>query len=203
MASVIPYLNNTIELSLHATQEGTNRVNVFHYGYNPGNVPTVAQLLEIASNWWTQCGLPYKNMANQSTNFDYVHVRDIHAAGRNEADFFIGQPAPGLGTGTADPANAALVISWRSGRAGRAYRGRTYLHSIGENQSVGSNVTSAYLLAAVVVANAVRTFVNSGGSLGVNFIVASLTKQLQSVVTAHIVDIAIDSMRRRLINRGR
>jgi len=197
-------LAQTIEVALYGTQEGSQRINVWHYKNTSGiTAPSVAQLLEIGTNFWSFINVLYTGLANINTNFEAVVVRDLQAVGANVATYTIPQPHPGTQSGTADPANASLVISWRTGRAGRAYRGRTYLFGLSEASTVGSMVNSTYLTNAASLGSLIRNFTNSGGAISLQFGVASFTKEVIQSVIAHIVDVNIDSMRRRLITRGR
>lgn len=197
-------LASCIEVALYGTQEGSQRINVWHYkNVSAIGAPSVAQLIEIGQDFWSAINATYTSLANVNTNFDSVTVRDLQAVGANVGVYTIPQPHPGTASGTADPGNASLVLSWRTGRAGRAFRGRTYLYGLSETSTVGSTVNSGYALAANTLAATIRNFTNTPGAVTLQFAIASFTKEVLQPVIAHIIDIYIDSMRRRLINRGR
>lgn len=204
MATPIPrFLASTVEVVLHMTQEGSQRANVFHYKYVATSPPTVGNLVELASNWWTAVNTAYTAMANASLNFDYVTARDIDHAGANEGVYNIVQPHPGTTAGVQAPANATSVISFRTGVAARYGRGRNYICGLSDGSATGSQVVSGYLTQLVALANIIRAFTNSGGALATTFGIASFKHNLFIPVISAIVDIYLDSQRRRLINRGR
>ena len=196
------YINNVIEIVLHATQEGSQRANVFHYQKLLAGPPSSAQLLELATNWWNAIQAAYTQIANSNLNFDYVTARDISAPGLNEATYVIPQPHIGTAAGVALPANAAAVISWKTGQAGRSNRGRTYLFGLSDGHASGSTLTSTYLGLAALVALNIRSFNNAAGAVQVVFAIASFTHGYYVIVTSATIDAFVDSQRRRLIGRG-
>jgi len=195
-----------IEISIHGTQEGTLRVNGFSYKWDnfATAAPTVAQLTAMATNFYTAIQAAWKNMMASTYNLDYIEARWLDPGGPLIAGQFVPtQPFPGTASGLAVPASNSCVISWRTGQLGRKFRGRTYLPALTTTQFVNSTVTAAYITAASAVATIVRDFINGGGSVGVHAVVASFVGQFLTNVTNFTIDSAIDSQRRRLINRGR
>jgi len=194
-----------ILISIFSTQEGSERVNSFSYAWSGTAIaPTLGQLNTMAQNFWTAVGALYTTMLCGNVNVDHVEARWLDPAGPPlVGNYTIPQPHPGTSPGNATPANAAAVISWRTGLAGRAFRGRTYLPGIGESSQVNSTVNSSYITAATALANGIAAFTNGGGIVGVNMVVASFVKQLLNLVLSAVIDNAIDSQRKRLIGRGR
>jgi hypothetical protein len=195
-----------IEISVHGTQEGSQRVNGFAYKWlgPAGPPPSVPQLTAMASAWYTACGAAYRAMCVGSYNFDYVEARWLDPAGPLIAGAFAPtQPAPGTQSGGATPANAAGVISWRTGALGRRYRGRTYLPAVSEAQTSGSTLLGAWITNATALALAIKGFTNGGGVSGVINVVASFVGQVLLDTLYVVIDTAVDSQRKRLIGRGR
>lgn len=196
------FIPGVAEITVRATQEASQRVNVHHYQFSAVTALSVAQCLEMATNFWTAVGPSYVAATSVSVNFDSVTVRDIGAPGLNEATYNIPQPAPGARVGTATPANAASVISWRTGIAGRFGRGRTYMFGIADADAVGSQIQSAQATRLLAIATALQSFLNAGGAVGVLHALASFSHSRSITIISFIIDLLIDSQRRRLINRG-
>lgn len=113
----------------------------------------------------------------------------------------------GTASGAAVPNNAALVVSHRTAKRGRSYRGRSYFTGIPVSaQNTPVAVTSTY---ASDLADAFITLVDAIGAVGFPQIVASkqhngavTSPAATNLVTATIVDTNFDSQRRRLFGRG-
>jgi hypothetical protein len=158
----------------------------------------------MAQAWYTACGAAYKAMLVANVNVDYIQATWLDPTGPLiGAQYIPPQPNPGTASGNATPANAAAVISWRTGALGRRYRGRTYLPGISESQQATSTVNAAYITNATALANLIMGFTNGGGVVGVRSVVASFVGQVLLDTLFFIIDTAIDSQRKRLIGRGR
>lgn len=205
MAGPLRRIPKWILFTIFSTQEGSQRVNTFSYAWTGSTTaPTVTQLNAMAQNFWTAVGTLYTTMLCGNVNVQNVETRWLDPLGPPiVGGYTVPQPHPGTSPGNATPANAAVVLSWRTGLAGRAYRGRTYLPGIGESSQVNSTVNSSYITAATALANALVAFNNGGGIVGVQMVVASFVKQLLNQILFVVIDNAIDSQRKRLIGRGR
>jgi len=194
-----------IQITVRGTQESSQRANSFSYRWNgSSSAPSLLQLTQMAQAWYTACGTLYKAMCTATYNLDYVEARWLDPAGPLIAGVFVPTPPnPGTQSGLSTPANAAAVMSWRTGALGRRFRGRNYLPAISESQQVGSTVTAGYITNATALANAIFAFNNGGGSVAVQQVVASFVGQVLTPVLTVVIDSAIDSMRKRLIGRGR
>jgi len=118
-------------------------------------------------------------------------------------------PVPGeASSGVALPNNVAICISKRTGLTGRSTRGRNYfLVQSTENLSGGQSVSATFAAAVDTLLEAISTAVNAIDWVEV---VASfvqnktpLATALTYVITSRaVVDLTVDSMRRRLPGRG-
>lgn len=195
-----------IQISTHCTQEGSQRVNDFSYKYlgSGASTPTLSDLNIMAQGWWAFCGVNYRALCSPTLNVDYVTARWLDPAGPPlVGQYLVPQPAPGTGGATALPSNAAAVISFRTGLAGRAYRGRAYIPGLTTASATGSTLSNTYLAALQSLANNVIFFTNASGSTPVQAVVASFVNQVLTPMITFVIDSAVDSMRRRLIGRGR
>jgi hypothetical protein len=103
------------------------------------NPITPADLGDIASSLvtlWAQNVMP--RLSNQ-TRFVGVSVRDLSVQNGLVFDY-TGQPLPVSGgiPGPPAPSSVAVVVSLRTDRAGRSYRGRLYLAGLSETQTDGN-----------------------------------------------------------------
>jgi hypothetical protein len=96
-----------------------------------------------------------------------VGVRDVASKGMAE---FLGSGAavPGTATGDALPSRTALCITHRTARAGRSFRGRSFLPGFGEADNDSAGHASATATAAgAAFFNTIRTTLPSTLVLGV------------------------------------
>lgn len=198
-----PHISRWVQFTVHMTAEGSQRAITANYQHN-GTTPnlTATQCLQMATAFWNAINSPLTSVLSVNTNVDYVECRDMGSIGAAVAQYLVPQPHAGGVGGDCTPANAAFVISWRSGLAGRSHRGRQYLPSISESLTIGSTVNTAYLIAATALAVAQLGFINPSG-IGLFQIIASRKNGTLTAVTSFIADINIDSQRKRLIGRGR
>lgn len=105
------------------------------------------------------------------------------------------------------PSGTSLAISWRTGRSGRSYRGRTFHVGLTEGFVEGNEITTTHRDALYLAYTALLTDLATEGT---PMVVASRfsnnaprTTGIATVVTSLVIDTAIDSQRRRLAGRGR
>lgn len=132
---------------------------------------------------------------------------DVSVEGGNQITFtpiggIVGQlSSPPLPTGT------TVTASWRTGRSGRSYRGRTYHVGLTETQVDGNSLTTA---ANTAIQQAYSQLIIDATSNNTPLAVCSRVNGgvqrpsgvLTKVITC-LVDQYIDSQRRRLTGRGR
>lgn len=196
-----PITPNTIKLVLTMTQEASTRVAVFHYRTLAPHVWTQTELQAIATNWWAAMNTSLRNATNNTLTFNTVFAIDLGTAIPQSATYTIPAPNVGLQTGEASPANAAAVISWRTPYSGRSYRGRTYMAGLSEIATNGSLITSSQLANLVNVATAFLLFNNGTGQVAYPAVKSTVLNN-STIILAYVVDIFIDSQRRRLLGRG-
>lgn len=107
----------------------------------------------------------------------------------------------------AEPGNVAAGVTFRTNLRGRSFRGRNYVAGIPSNQRVGNQVTAS-LSTDLVTAYQLLTDAY-GGVLGTWVVLSRFangapraTGVTTPVTTALMVDLNIDSQRRRLTGRG-
>jgi len=136
-----------------------------------------------------------------------VFARDLTTASGIEASDTTGAGTLGGFDGTSSPGNVAMAVSFRTGHAGRSYRGRNYISGIPVADVEGNGI-SPYWAAAIVAA--FEGFITEAVSSGFAWVVVSTIAEgvlrelgvASPVIAAAVTDLAIDSMRRRLSGRG-
>lgn len=155
----------------------------------------------IESGWDSTLRSVMSNLATLAR----VIITDVSTEGGPQSIY------PFVQTGTVSsaalPNNAALVVSHRTAKRGRSYRGRSYFTGIPLSaQNSATDVSSTY---ATNLATAFSTLMDAIGASGYPHVVAS--KQHNGVVSnpatvapvqAYVVDTHFDSQRRRLFGRG-
>lgn len=152
--------------------------------------------------WWTSF---LKGALNQGTTLREILATDMTAQGAPQYRQVVNQA--GTNVGGVVPLNSAIVVSHRTAKRGRSYRGRTYISGwpVTQLQTANTLVGST----ATAFANGFASLRTTLDGHGFDQIIA--TKQHNGAVVspaevneviASIVDTALDSQRRRLTGRG-
>lgn len=192
-----------VKVSIEAVQNSIPVVNVFHV--KTPSAPTITMLQEIADVFETWVQTTYRNRMHESWRCDRVVVTDVSVA--NGAQVINPLTTDQFGTNAGDPAaaNAAVVVSWRTGLTGRSYRGRTYIGALPNSvlvtpQNVSVTYATNTLAAFTDLLDALET---AGYVLCVLSKFANKAARLFGVlteITGLIVDTKVDSQRRRTAN---
>jgi hypothetical protein len=192
---------STIEIVLQQTMHGEPLVNVLHCEHpNSGDGIVLANMADEVIDWW---GTELAPNLSEDITLTLVTCRDLDTEGGQ-----ISQRAPatltrGGFTGPATSSNVALVCTHRTSRAGRSYRGRTYVAGLAEEHVTGNaydltrsgNIQDAF--------NDLRSRLDiMSGTFGVvsRWIDGQLRSEAEitAVVNSVVRDTRVDSQRRRL-----
>jgi len=197
---VIPKL---IQTTLRWTSEGSQKNNVLSWEYDGSSSggPSVSDLVALATSLYGALSSTLHPIMGSGVNIDSVDAKWMGSLPHKLGTFVPAQPNPGTAAGELDPANAALVISWKTGFVGRSYRGRTYHGGFTENQSQGSTALSSLVTGVGALASALLIYAGTG-AVPMHLVVASRHLLTLTDVTTPIVNAFIDSQRTRLIGRG-
>ncbi len=192
-----------VEVVFHAVQNGVPIVNV----YNVECTGTIddAKLESIADtfhDWWNTQMKP-----NQHTSYilNDITATDISVEGGHQ--FVLALTSGNAGTSSSEPMSgqAAAVVSWRTARIGRSYRGRTYFgggtvgwtvdaQHLDPVFTAGLGGIATNLLDALVLIDC-HLVVLSRFLHKVARVAAVLTR-----ITSFIIDTVVDTQRRRTAN---
>jgi hypothetical protein len=181
-------------------------INTFHVDAEVGEWD-ITQMIVLAENfrdWWNT---HYRQAVSDKVSLVQVQVRKYDPAVPLAYDLPVSPPLPGGRPGTVSPGNVTSTVSWRTGLAGRRFRGRIYNPGISEADTseadeLGSVVINLLAQAALqLITGALTT-----GELGVfhapKDTPSAFDNTITEVVSAVVEDI-LDSQRRRLPGRGR
>lgn len=147
--------------------------------------------------WWNTY---YRQGCPGAVALTQVQIRLYDPANPLAYDLAV-TPNPGNRGGTAEAGNVTQTISWRTGLAGRKYRGRIYVPALAEpdvtsNDLVGSVVSAVFSAAALALYS---------GALANGVVPAVFHRSTATYtpVNSHVVESIVDSQRRRLPGRGR
>lgn len=194
---------NGIEVVIHAVQNGTPIVNVFHV--KAVGVVGDVQLLNAATavQAWTRASLLPSLNATYIVN-DWT-ATDISVEGGHQV-VLNGESTDHGADGIQQAAgNAAVAISWRTARIGRSYRGRTYIGGFSAVQlQDAQHITSGV---ATVLTTAAADLIDRLEAVGLTLCVLSrfLNKVQRAVgvlteIISIVVNTKVDSQRRRTAN---
>lgn len=196
---------NAAQCLINYRQAGQALQSQLYFLTNESEASNVlTSIAQMVADWLTNSWAPVATTAAEVVS---LIVTDVNEEGGDQITF-----TP-IGALTGDivsppmPTGTTITASWRTGQAGRSYRGRTYHVGLTEQQVVANAVDSGSRTALqsayaqlIIDANVNDTplVVASRVSGGVPRVVGVATKVLTVVVDEYI-----DSQRRRLTGRGR
>lgn len=165
----------------------------------PSDLATATSTGEV---WWTN---ELADLLHANTTLRQIRATDLTVQGGVQDTNVVG--TDGALTGGAVPLGTPIVVSLRTAKRGRSYRGRVYVSGLANSQvadetDIGGGVATNFGTAFGVLASALDV-------VGFDVVVAS--RQHNGVttnpaeaneVTAYVVDTHFDSQRRRLAGRG-
>jgi hypothetical protein len=173
-------------------------VNTFHVARVDAGILDAADILNIANifvDWWASS---YKNAVTNQIAGDNVVVTKQDPSDPQQ----ITLPLVGSGTfsGAVYPADVTAAVSWRTGLAGRKYRGRFYDFGVPDSQGTSQDtIQGGYQIILQNIAAYLLTHLVTGGYAGIVYHRADDTS---TAITSIVVDLLLDSMRNRLAGRG-
>jgi len=195
------FIANWLYGVLTMTAQGNVFENTFSLRNGSGGPVDGSDLNALAQNWWTANGTAIRAAASVNLTYQSVRIRDMSSSAGEEGEFVIPSGTTGtIGEDTV-PYNATSVLSWRSSHVGRSGRGRWYFCGIPENQVSGNIVSAGYQVLLAAVAAAITGY-SGTVAVPVDSVVASKTDGVLYTIVGTIIDLFVDSQRRRLQGRG-
>lgn len=204
----LPLVANTAKATIRSLVDGQTMINDLSFRNEVSGSSDPIELGNLAlalQNWYTASIIP---LLSEDVVYGVTRVRDLSTDPGFEAEVS-GSSVGGVASEAA-PNNVCAVPSFRTGVAGRSFRGRNYISGI-PNSDISINVLSGDLVLAII--DAYGQLLPGGSVLPTNWewVVVSyftggalrpvgLTSAITSVI---FTDTVVDSQRRRLPGRGK
>ena len=174
-------------------------VNTFHITRAIGwNVAQMTNAGQAFVDWWNT---NYKLYASSAVSLTSVQVRLYDPSNPLAVDLNLSVPVAGTASGTVDSGQETLSASWRTGLAGRKYRGRFYTVGMTQTQhDTLDKVLSAYVTG---IGTSAATLITNLAAQAVALCVFHRVSNTYTPIVSTIVENLIDAQRRRLPGRGR
>lgn len=201
----VPF-DNVAQFNVRATFQGNKWENVLNFE-NDAEVIDPELLVAGATillNSWVTNMIPH---LSSSYTLREVYAVDLTTSTSETATAALTTPVNGAQGGTAAPGSAALVLTHRSTKRGRSFRGRTYIGGF-NNSIINGNLFDATFAASILTGfEAIKADMaelswrfgicsrKSGGAF-------RTTGVFTTVAASVIRDLDVDSQRRRLNGRG-
>jgi len=196
---------NTIEVDVRGLLFGQKVENTLYLRTTAA--PTAGDVADAAAavNGWFVAH-PLLHLSTDYI-FQSTHAKDLTVEAGAEADDTANAGTTGSEPSASAPGNVSLAVSFRTGLAGRSFRGRNYIPGIPDDfitgNSVGSGTAAAYATdwAALLTALLDSEFTWVVVSRVADGVLREfgITTPIVSVI---VTDVLLDSMRRRLTGRG-
>lgn len=175
--------------------------NIYHVSNGGATDTGIATVLTALKTFYDACAAFFTTSTTITIG---ASVRDVSVTPNR---IVAATPVTSVGSSTAEilPANAALVVTWRTAFAGRSFRGRTYLGPSNETMNNGGVANGATVATMQTAANALIT--NIDAVAGMSFGVYALRRTLppfsetpfaaMTPITSATINGLWDSQRRR------
>lgn len=172
---------------------GDIAVNVMHVKLDLPDIITPVEAAALADIFKVEFFDEFKSSIVSGTVLQEIEVRD--ASGETGLAYTTTYAAPGTGANTPLPYQVAAVVSWRTGVAGKSFRGRSYI--AGWNEA--GNSATGRIDAAVVtdLKDAAENLVAALQAVDTPLVIYSRKLDVATPVTSVQVDNRWDIQRRR------
>lgn len=196
---------NTAQLELVYLWQGQRCQNVLHYvKASPWDITQLTELCEAAVVEW---GAGLDIWASETLSLIEVVATDLSSQTGPVVNYAEGLPIPGSVESESLPNNCSMVITKRTQKRGRSYRGRIYVCGLTEGAVNGNQVNQANVTGLLAGWTAMLSLAITDDEA--NMCVVSryqegqpLSQGIATLVTNLTTDGVIDSQRRRLPGRG-
>lgn len=198
-------VENGIQVLANYRQAGQELQNQFYFDATTAPDPElVHDAAQLVLNW---LGNSWADVACNAASVASVVATDVSVEGGVQTTLIPIGSLTGALSSPPLPTGTTVTCSWRTGLAGRSYRGRTFHVGLTETQVDANALTEPARLALV---DAYGQLILDSVALGARLSVCSRVSggvlrptAILTAVTTGIVEAYIDSQRRRLTGRGR
>jgi len=186
-------------VALETLRDSRTFVNTFHIVRSDGAVLGVADLANINAvfaDWWLNS---YRLGVKSVIVGSRIVATKLDPAAPIQDTLSIAAPGS-YASGTPLPADVSAAVSWRTGLAGRKFRGRFFDFGVpSDAANLNDTMTGSYITNLTAIGTYLLTHLATAGLKAVIFHRSANT---YTAVAGLVVDQLIDSMRMRLAGRG-
>jgi len=195
------YIPNWLYGVLQMQSLGQIIETTFSLRKDTGPTPTGTSLAQLAQDWWNHHSSEVRACYTAGTNFMSVTIRDMSSASGAEGVYTLPAGVNGTRAVASLPLGSAMVASLRSATVGRSGRGRWYFGGLPVDLQVGNTMSGSYIVLLLSAAGLMASF-SGNSTFATTACVASRAHAALYPIISVLVDIFIDSQRRRLTGRG-
>jgi hypothetical protein len=196
---------DTVQVDLFMIWDGQSIENVFHFKPDVAVDPFI--MFDLGAHlvtWWNA-----NRKTDMPTNLQLsaIKLTDLSTQTGTVVNYGTGLPLVGTNVSPSLPNNCALVVTKRTAKRGRSFRGRIYAPGLVEAGVTGNTVSAGFVTAALNAYGLIRNF--AVGATNWDMVVVSrkqggqwLVNGETNEVTTFTSDGVVDSQRRRLPGRG-
>ena len=206
--SFIP-VPNTVEAVLTYRNSVNQNVakNVYNFHKQTGLVQP-ADLIALRDALVTWENDNADSSRSNQVSLTHVYLRELTTESGFVLDYTLPIPVVGTIANPVMPMNVSYAVKHTTGLAGRSFRGRSYWIGLSEADVAGDFVTQARSAAIVTAYDELRTDILA--ATGFEFVVVSryadglprVTGVFTPIVDSSVVDLRVDTQRRRLVGEG-
>lgn len=190
---------STARVVLIVQRDSRKFLNVLTMARSDGAVLGTGDLTNMANvvaDWWLNS---YRHTCSPQIVGDSVVATKQDPSDPIQTTVYLAAPGD-LAGGQLDPADVSGAVSWRTGLAGRKYRGRFY-HFQPNGLAINANDTFQGSLIASLTAIG-NYLLSHAATASLRAVVFHRSTNTYTNIVAVIMDQLVDSMRRRLAGRG-
>lgn len=197
----MPAPNNpaTARIALSVIRDVRTFVNTFHCARAdnlPLNLADLQNMNAVFADWWLNS---YRHAVKSNIVGSSIVATKQDPASPIQDTVFLAAPGD-YGPASVDPGNVTAAVSWRSGLAGRKFRGRFFDFGVPSDAFNSTDaMTGGYITLLTSIGNYLITHLVAANLKPIIFHRADDT---YTTITGLVVDQLLDSMRRRLASRG-
>jgi hypothetical protein len=189
----------TARIALEVIRDVRTFINTFHCARSdnaPLNLGDLQNMNAVFADWWLNS---YRHAVKANIVGSSITATKQDPANPIQDTVFLAAPGD-YASGVVQPGDVTAAVSWRTGLAGRKYRGRFYDFGVPSDAfQVNDAMTGSYITLLTSVGNYLLTHLAAASLKPVIFHRASNT---HTTITGLVVDQLLDAMRRRLASRG-
>lgn len=198
-------VTDAFQILVNYRQAGQQLQNQFYCNVNSSPPTNLHEAIGATFEAWLRD--QWSTVASDQAEVNNIVVTDVRTAGGVQLTIVPATPLTGDVSGEAMPTGTTITASWRTGLAGRSFRGRTYHVGLAESQCTGNSIASGIRTQMLTAYGRLILDTQAGDyPLAVCSRVSNGAPRVSGILTnvsAVIVEEFIDSQRRRLTGRGR